>query len=73
MSAALITTLYGSMIANWLLTPLANKLVRRHQEEMVIKEIMIEGTLSIQAGDNPRIVKENSPPSSRRGSGCPRR
>lgn len=58
MSAALITTLYGSMIANWLLTPLATKLVRRHQEEMVIKEIMIEGTLSIQSGDNPRIVKE---------------
>lgn len=69
MSAALITTMYGSMIANWLLIPLSTKLDRRHKEEMVIKEIMIEGTLSIQSGDNPRIVKEKLasylPPSER--------
>jgi len=58
MSVALITTMYGSIIANLYMTPLAYKLMTRSEEEMLLKEIMVEGMLSIQAGDNPRIVEE---------------
>jgi len=58
MSTALITTLYGAIMANAALTPIANKLEVRGGEEILMKLIMIEGTLSIQAGDNPRIVRD---------------
>ncbi len=58
MSTALITTLYGAIMANAILTPIANKLEIRANEEVLMKLIMIEGTLSIQAGDNPRIVRD---------------
>ncbi|MCB1180021.1 MAG: motility protein A [Leptospiraceae bacterium] len=58
MSAALITTLYGSFIANMFAIPFTKKLGRRSEDELAMKQIMIEGTLSIQSGDNPRIVKE---------------
>lgn len=58
MAAALITTLYGSFIANVLSIPTSNKLKSRTEAEVLVKQIMIEGTLSIQAGDNPRIVQE---------------
>ena len=58
MSAALITTMYGSVLANWLFIPLSIKLIQNNKAELILKEIMIEGTLSIQSGDNPRIVKE---------------
>ncbi len=58
MSTALITTLYGAVLANLVLIPVANKLLYNNNQEILIREIMIEGTLSIQSGDNPRIVKE---------------
>ncbi len=58
MAVALITTLYGSMLANWICFPVAAKLKTKNEEEMVIKEIMIEGLLSIQAGENPRVIEE---------------
>jgi len=58
MSTALITTLYGAILANAVLIPIANKLEIRANEETLMKLIMIEGTLSIQAGDNPRIVRD---------------
>lgn len=58
MAVALVTTLYGSMIANWLSTPVANKLKVNNSLEMQAKEIMIEGLLSIQAGENPRVIEE---------------
>ncbi len=58
MSAALITTLYGAILANGVFIPTSNRLRNRHEEEMLLKEMMIEGTVSIQQGDNPRIVKE---------------
>lgn len=58
MAVALITTLYGSMLANWVATPCANKLKSFNNEEMLVKEIMIEGLLSIQAGENPRVIEE---------------
>ncbi|MEG1847777.1 MAG: motility protein A [Lachnospiraceae bacterium] len=58
MSIALITTLYGSMLANWICIPVAAKLKSNNDTEMMVKEIMIEGLLSIQAGENPRVIEE---------------
>lgn len=58
MAVALITTLYGSLLANWLATPVAEKLKALNSVEMQQKEIMIEGLLSIQAGENPRVIEE---------------
>lgn len=58
MATALLTTLYGSLIANLVLTPIANKLRVRHAEEMLCKEIIVEGVLSIQSGDNPKNIEE---------------
>ena len=58
MAVALITTLYGSVLANWLATPIANKLRVNNAAEMQQKEVMIEGLLSIQAGENPRVIEE---------------
>jgi len=58
MSTALITTLYGSMLANWIATPVATKLKTNSDSESMVKEIMIEGLLSIQAGENPRVIEE---------------
>ena len=56
MAVALITTLYGSMLANWLFGPLGTKLVAQNTNEMNAKEMVLEGVLSIQTGDNPRIL-----------------
>lgn len=58
MSIALITTLYGSFLANVIFTPLAKKLSIVSKSEILVKELMIEGLLSIQAGENPRIIEE---------------
>ena len=58
MAVALITTLYGSVLANFLLLPIAGKLKEYSMEEILIKEMMIQGILSIQSGDNPRIVEQ---------------
>ena len=56
MAVALITTLYGCLLANWILGPMATKLAGQNANEMRTKEMIIEGVLSIQAGDNPRIL-----------------
>lgn len=58
MATALITTLYGSLLANWICAPVVNKLKARNEDEMSEMEIMIEGLLSIQAGENPRVIEE---------------
>ena len=58
MAVALVTTFYGSMLANLVFTPMASKLKIRNKREMLIKELMVEGLLSIQAGENPRIIEE---------------
>ena len=58
MSVALLTTMYGSMLANWLCTPVANKMKANNGKEVMVKQIMIEGLLSIQAGENPRVIEE---------------
>jgi len=58
MAMALITTLYGAFIANYICIPIASKLAVKNSEEMLIKEVLVEGILSIQAGENPRIIEE---------------
>ena len=58
MAVALITTFYGALLANLIFNPIAGKLKNKSNEESLVKEIIIEGILSIQAGENPRIVAE---------------
>ncbi len=58
MAVALITTLYGSLLANWICAPVAGKLKANNANEILVKSIMIEGLLSIQAGENPRVIEE---------------
>ncbi len=58
MAVALLTTLYGSLIANWLCSPTSAKLKVNNDLEVTQKTIAIEGLLSIQAGENPRVIEE---------------
>lgn len=58
MAVALLTTLYGSLIANWLCNPVAATLKDNSDCEVTIRNIAIEGLLSIQAGENPRVIEE---------------
>jgi chemotaxis protein MotA len=58
MAVALVTTFYGVFAAYLVFIPISNKLAHINEQEILLREIMIEGTLSIQSGDNPRIVKE---------------
>ena len=58
MAMALLTTLYGSMFANMVALPIADKLGQRNDEEIMMKTIIIKGVMSIQSGDNPRIVEQ---------------
>ncbi|MCH8204150.1 MAG: motility protein A [Candidatus Hydrogenedentes bacterium] len=58
MAVALLTTLYGAVLANVFFLPTAGKLKVRTAGELLVKEITIEGILSIQSGDNPRVVEQ---------------
>ena len=58
MAIAIITTLYGSLLANVIFDPLANKVEYYSGMELKQRELIIEGVLSIQSGDNPKILKE---------------
>ncbi len=58
MSLALITTLYGSILANWVCIPVSAKFRRSGQITEMQKEMIMEGVLSIQAGDNPMVIKD---------------
>ncbi len=58
MAVALVTTLYGSMMQNWLFVPMGSKLGYQNSCEAKAREMVIEGVLSIQAGDNPRILAQ---------------
>lgn len=58
MAVALLTTFYGAVMANIFFLPLAGKLRNRSSEEYLVKALMIEGILSITAGDNPRIIEQ---------------
>ncbi|HDS30876.1 MAG TPA: motility protein A [Firmicutes bacterium] len=71
MAVALITTFYGAVLANFVALPIAKKLSVRSQEEVLIRQVIVEGVLSIQNGENPRIVSEKLkaffPPAMRSG------
>lgn len=58
MGKALITTFYGSIIANVFCNPLAQNLNKKNDKEIAFREMMLEGILAIQSGVNPRIVEE---------------
>jgi chemotaxis protein MotA len=58
MAVALITTFYGSLLANLLFLPIAGKLKVRREDETKYKELIIEGIAAIQLGDNPRVVEQ---------------
>ena len=58
MAVALLTTLYGAMLANMLCLPIADKLALRKSEEARVKSMSIDALLAIQAGQNPRIIEE---------------
>lgn len=58
MAVAIVTTFYGSIIQNVFCNPVINKLKLRSSQESLMKEVMLEGMLSIQAGENPRIIEE---------------
>ncbi len=57
MAVALITTFYGAVIANLVFLPLAGKLKNRSDAEVVMKEMIIEGVLSIQFGEHPNTIQ----------------
>jgi chemotaxis protein MotA len=58
MAVALITTFYGSLMANFVLIPIAGKLEKRNADEVLIKSLILEGIIGIQSGLNPRILEE---------------
>jgi len=58
MAVALLTTLYGAVLANLFFIPLADKLALRSQEEERNRKLIIEGVLGILKGLNPRVMEE---------------
>ncbi len=58
MAVAILTTLYGAVIANLFATPMADKLVYRSSQETDLKLLMVEGILGLKRGENPRMLEE---------------
>ncbi len=58
MAVALLTTFYGSLIANLVCMPIAGKLKTRSKEEALAKEMITEGVISLTKGENPRILEQ---------------
>ncbi len=59
MSTAMLTTFYGSLLAHVVFTPISSNLTARDEEEVLCRQIIIEGVMSIQSGENPKFVREN--------------
>jgi chemotaxis protein MotA len=57
-ATAFIATFYGISLANLVFLPISFKLKQNSQQEVLLREVMLEGILAISAGDNPRIVEE---------------
>jgi len=72
MAVALITTFYGVILANLIFLPIAGKLKTRSGKELTIKQLIMTGILSIQSGDNPRMLEQKLhsfvPPKERKSS-----
>ncbi|PYZ93780.1 motility protein A [Salipaludibacillus keqinensis] len=58
MAIALLTTLYGTLLANLVFNPMSNKLALSTEEEVFIKQIVVEGVIGVQSGQNPKILQE---------------
>jgi len=58
MAVALVTTFYGVVLANLVFLPAAGKLKTRSNSELMQKQLMISGILSIQSGENPRVLED---------------
>ena len=58
MAVALLTTFYGTLLANLFFLPVAGKLKTRSKQEILHKQMVIEGVTAIQSGDNHRIVEQ---------------
>ena len=58
MAVALITTFYGAVMANWVLTPLAGKVALKGQQSLLYREMIMEGLVALQAGVNPRVIEQ---------------
>jgi chemotaxis protein MotA len=58
LALAVVATMYGAIIANAIAGPMGDKLGMRSSEEIVNREMMLQGILSIQAGDNPRVTQD---------------
>jgi chemotaxis protein MotA len=58
MAVAVLTTLYGAIIANLFALPLADKLAYRSAQEIDLKLLMLEGILGLKKGENPRMLEE---------------
>jgi chemotaxis protein MotA len=58
MAVALLTTFYGSIMANIMCLPISGKLKTRSKEEVLTKEMAIQGIVSLSNGDNPRILEQ---------------
>ncbi len=58
MAVALLTTLYGALVANLFALPIADKLALRSNEERINKSLIVEIIAGIQAGQNPRVMEE---------------
>jgi len=69
LAVALLTTMYGSIVANAVSGPIADRLSKRSSEEVLYKTVIVKGVMAIQSGDNPRIVEQKLrtflPPSQR--------
>lgn len=69
MAVALLTTMYGAILANVVFIPLSGKLDVRAKEEALLRELMVEGIVAIQSGEKPQLIKEKLkgflPPSAR--------
>jgi len=58
MAVALLTTFYGTLLANLVFLPIAGKLKTRSKQELLVKQMVLQGVISIQSGDNHRIVEQ---------------
>jgi len=58
MAVALLTTFYGTMLANLVFIPVAGKLKTRSKQEVLVRQMVLQGVLSIQSGDNHRVVEQ---------------
>ena len=72
MAVALLTTLYGAVLANMVAIPIADKLKLRSAEEKLNRSLILDGVLGIQDGQNPRVIEgvlRNYLPESKRSNG----